>query len=134
VSVSDPHVKTNKSIDVTRRNAAARRTDHGVHAAGRTDYFAGHGLPGHPLCGLQSRPTSSRTSPPMQAQGVRSTLILDSMEAARHAGDEAKARGSRFDLLIEIDSDGHRSGLRPDAPELLEIAQLPRWRGIARRA
>ncbi|MBU6271602.1 MAG: alanine racemase [Betaproteobacteria bacterium] len=58
------------------------------------------------------------------AQGVRLSVLLDSVAAAR-AVVEAMAghAGEPLSVLIEIDTDGHRSGLAPDAPDLLLVAQ-----------
>jgi D-serine deaminase-like pyridoxal phosphate-dependent protein len=41
----------------------------------------------------------------------------------------AKGEG-RLDVLIEIDCDGHRSGVVPDAPELLDIAAALKEQGL----
>jgi D-serine deaminase-like pyridoxal phosphate-dependent protein len=122
-------VKTNKSIDVTRRMLPPGGPIT-VSTLREADYFAGHGYQDI-LYAVCIAPNKLAHVAALQAQGVRLTLILDSIEAARLLADEAKAQASRFDLLIEIDSDGHRSGLRPDAPELLEIAQLLDGAGIA---
>jgi D-serine deaminase-like pyridoxal phosphate-dependent protein len=35
-----------------------------------------------------------------------------------------------FDVLIEVDTDGHRSGIRPDDPALLDVGYVPRAGGM----
>lgn len=124
-----PHVKTNKSIDVTRRILPSGGPIT-VSTLLEADYFAGYGYQDI-LYAVCIAPNKLAHVAALQAKGVRLALILDNMETARFVADEARTRGSRFDLLIEIDSDGHRSGLKPDAPELLEIAQLLAAAGIA---
>jgi D-serine deaminase-like pyridoxal phosphate-dependent protein len=124
-----PHVKTNKSIDVTRRMLPPGGPIT-VSTLREADYFAGQGYRDI-LYAVCIAPNKLAHVADLQAKGVRLSLILDSIEAARLLAGEAKAQGGRFDLLIEIDSDGHRSGLRPDAPELLEIAQVLDGAGIA---
>jgi D-serine deaminase-like pyridoxal phosphate-dependent protein len=58
------------------------------------------------------------------AQGVHLSVLLDSVAAARALVDAmAGHAGEPLSVLIEIDTDGHRSGLAPDAPELLAVAQ-----------
>jgi D-serine deaminase-like pyridoxal phosphate-dependent protein len=52
----------------------------------------------------------------LRARGVDLVVLLDSAAQA-----EAVARRG-VPALIEIDCDGHRSGLRPEAPALLELA------------
>lgn len=58
------------------------------------------------------------------AQGVRLSVLLDSVAAARALVDAMAGHvGEPLSVLIEIDTDGHRSGLAPDAPDLLPVAQ-----------
>jgi D-serine deaminase-like pyridoxal phosphate-dependent protein len=66
----------------------------------------------------------------LQQKGVQLSLILDSMETARLLADRAKAQGQRFEMLIEIDTDGHRSGVKPDAAVLPEIGRYLESAGI----
>ena len=124
-----PHVKTNKSIDVTRRilPSAGPIT---VSTLLEADYFARHGYKDI-LYAVCIAPNKLAHVAALQEQGVELSLILDSMETARVLADAAKARGQRFDVLLEIDSDGHRSGVKPDAPELVEIARFLQGAGIA---
>ena len=124
-----PHVKTNKSIDVTRRILP----DGGpitVSTLLEADYFAKHGFKDI-LYAVCIAPNKLAHVAALQEQGVRLSLILDSMEAARVLADAARLGGRRFEVLIEIDSDGHRSGLTPDAPQLVEIAGFLDSAGIA---
>lgn len=56
--------------------------------------------------------------------GCTLTVLLDNAvqaEAVAHASLEA---GIAIPALIEIDSDGHRSGLAPDDPTLVEIGRI----------
>ena len=124
-----PHVKTNKSIDVARR---LMETPHGpitVSTLLEADYFAGHGVTDI-LYAVCIAPNKLDHVAALQARGVRLSLILDSMETARLLVARAEATGQRFDLLIEIDSDGHRSGIKPDAGALLEIGRYLDRAGI----
>ncbi|RYY75247.1 MAG: DSD1 family PLP-dependent enzyme, partial [Comamonadaceae bacterium] len=57
--------------------------------------------------------------------------ILDSLEAARLLADRVRSHGARFDVLVEIDSDGHRSGVKPDSGVLLDIGRHLAQAGIA---
>ena len=52
------------------------------------------------------------------------TIILDSLEAARAVADKSSATGNAVPALIEIDSDGHRAGVKPGAVLLLEIGRV----------
>ncbi|HNG80806.1 MAG TPA: alanine racemase, partial [Burkholderiaceae bacterium] len=54
--------------------------------------------------------------------GVALTVILDSVDAARALSAAAAAWPTPVRVLIEIDTDGQRAGLRPDAAALLDVA------------
>jgi D-serine deaminase-like pyridoxal phosphate-dependent protein len=60
----------------------------------------------------------------LRRAGADLTLILDNVEAAQFVTRKGSIAGERFPVLLEIDSDGHRSGIQPDHPRLLEIAQI----------
>jgi D-serine deaminase-like pyridoxal phosphate-dependent protein len=118
-----PHVKTSKSIDVARRQM---ETPHGpitVSTLLEAEYFAGHGVTDI-LYAVGIAPNKLDHVMALQDKGVRLSLILDNMETARMLAVCARATGRKFEVLIEIDSDGHRSGVPPEAPELIEIAKL----------
>jgi D-serine deaminase-like pyridoxal phosphate-dependent protein len=56
------------------------------------------------------------------ARGVRLTVILDSVEAAVAVAGFMRGRREGLDVLIEIDTDGHRAGVQPESPDLLAVA------------
>src|SRR3546814_15867056 len=55
--------------------------------------------------------------------GCDLAIVLDSAEQARAVVDAAAQWHDKFPTLIEIDSDGHRSGLGPDDPRLVEVGR-----------
>jgi D-serine deaminase-like pyridoxal phosphate-dependent protein len=123
-----PHVKTNKSIDVARRTMSSPHGPITVSTLLEADYFADHGVTDI-LYAVCIAPNKLNHVSRLQQRGVQLTLILDSVETARLLVERA-ARGQRFDVLLEIDSDGHRSGVPPDAKVLLEIASVLERGGI----
>lgn len=125
-----PHVKTNKSIDVARRMMETPQGPITVSTLLEADYFAAQGVRDI-LYAVCIAPNKLDHVAALQAQGVRLLLILDSMETARLLVTRAKSHGQHFDLLIEIDSDGHRSGVPPEAAALLKIGQYLQRSGIA---
>ena len=125
-----PHVKTNKSIDVTHRIMETPQGPITVSTLREADYFAAHGVTDI-LYAVCIAPNKLDHVMALQDKGVRLTLILDSIEAAQMLAERAKATQRHFDVLIEIDSDGHRSGVKPDADDLLGIAQFLEGAGIA---
>jgi D-serine deaminase-like pyridoxal phosphate-dependent protein/RimJ/RimL family protein N-acetyltransferase len=57
----------------------------------------------------------------LRARGADLQVILDSPEAARAVAASARG-GAPIPALIEVDGDGCRAGIAPDAPRLLETA------------
>jgi D-serine deaminase-like pyridoxal phosphate-dependent protein len=124
-----PHVKTNKSIDVVRRIIGAPHGPITVSTLLEADYFADQGFKDI-LYAVCIAPNKLDHVAALRARGVRLSLILDNMETARLLAARAKSHDERFDVLIEIDSDGHRSGIKPDAAELLDVGKYLAGAGI----
>lgn len=59
-------------------------------------------------------------------RGVTVTVLLDSGAQARAVAEASRAAGVAIPAVIEIDCDGHRSGLHPDDPAVVELARLLR--------
>jgi D-serine deaminase-like pyridoxal phosphate-dependent protein len=57
-------------------------------------------------------------------RGVRLTVVLDSAEQAHTVAAASAEAGVAIPALVEIDCDGHRAGLKPDDPALVEVAGL----------
>ncbi|MFT0548626.1 DSD1 family PLP-dependent enzyme [Allopusillimonas ginsengisoli] len=124
-----PHVKTNKSIDVSRRLMDTSEGPITVSTLREADYFAGYGVKDI-LYAVCIAPNKLAHVTRLLQKGVQLSLILDSMQAAQRLVEFARGIDRPLDVLIEIDSDGHRSGLAPDAPELTEIACFLNASGI----
>src|SRR3546814_12732589 len=56
--------------------------------------------------------------------GCDLAIVLDSVEQARAVVDAAAQWHDTFPTLIEIDCDGHRSGLGPDDPRLVDGGRI----------
>ena len=124
-----PHVKTNKSIEVTRRILQSPDAAITVSTLLEADYFAGHGIRDI-LYAVCIAPNKLDHVAALQARGVRLSIILDSMETARLLAERARTHGHPLDVLIEIDSDGHRSGVKPDSAVLLDIGRHLEQAGV----
>jgi D-serine deaminase-like pyridoxal phosphate-dependent protein len=57
-------------------------------------------------------------------KGAKITLIADSVEQVQFVSAYASENKVEIPVSIEIDSDGHRSGVQPGVPLLMEIATL----------
>ena len=115
-----PHVKTNKSADVAR-HIGAPGTPITVSTLKEADYFFKHGWTDI-LYAVGIAAGKFEHVARLLAQGAKLTLVLDNTETAVALAAFCRERAITLPVLIEIDSDGHRSGLAPDAPELLEVA------------
>lgn len=124
-----PHVKTSKCIDVARRSMETPEGPITVSTLLEADYFAAHGVKDI-LYAVCIAPNKLDHVMALQDKGVRLSLLLDSMETARLLVERAKLAQRSFDVLIEVDSDGHRSGVAPDADELVEIGRFLEANGI----
>lgn len=115
-----PHVKTNKSADVTAR-IGAPGTPITVSTLKEADYFLNHGWTDI-LYAVGIVPSKLPHVEDLVRRGARMTLLLDNVEAAAAVAACCRERALRVPVLIEIDTDGHRSGVKPEDPALLEIA------------
>jgi D-serine deaminase-like pyridoxal phosphate-dependent protein len=129
-----PHVKTNKSFDVTSRMMTSPQGPITVSTLLEADFFAGCGVRDI-LYAVCIAPNKIDHVLRLQADGVRMSVLVDSVEAATLLGERLRAdpAGGGVGVLIEVDSDGHRSGVRPESEQLLEIARTLQAGGVAVR-
>lgn len=127
-----PHVKTNKCLEVSRRLMTSPKGPITVSTLLEAEQFAAAGVTDI-LYAVCIAPNKLDHVLRLQAQGVRLSIILDSQEAAQAVVDKAKASGQSFEVLIEIDCDGHRSGVKPEAAELLDIGRVLQAGGLPPR-
>jgi D-serine deaminase-like pyridoxal phosphate-dependent protein len=117
-----PHVKTNKCHEVARRLMDGPEGPITVSTLLEADHFAGRGVKDI-LYAVCIAPNKMDHVLRLQARGVRMSVILDSVEAARMVAQRLADAPTDVGVLIEVDSDGHRSGVKPEAAELLDIAR-----------
>ncbi|MGB0570748.1 MAG: alanine racemase [Alphaproteobacteria bacterium] len=116
-----PHIKTAKSVPVAKLATAGHSGAITVSTLAEVAYFLSHGFADitYAVC---LPPNKVAAAAALIAQGADLKVIIDSIEAAQaivgHAGPE------HFKVLVEIDCGDSRTGLLPDAPDLLDIAQI----------
>lgn len=115
-----PHVKTNKSADVTAR-IGAPGTPITVSTLKEADYFLEHGW-SDILYAVGIVPSKLPHVEKLVQRGAKLTLLLDNVEAAQALAAWCRERALDLPVLIEIDTDGHRSGVKPEDGLLLDIA------------
>ena len=116
-----PHVKTAKSVPVAKLATLGHSGAITVSTLAEATYFLAHGFADmtYAVCLAPKKVAAAAT---LIAQGADLKVIIDSIDAAQaivgHPGQE------RFKVLVEIDCGDGRTGLLPDAPDLLNIAQI----------
>jgi D-serine deaminase-like pyridoxal phosphate-dependent protein len=117
-----PHLKTAKNIDIARLLDGERSSGITVSTLKEAEYFAEHGIRDI-LYAVSVVPAAlPRISRLLQA-GVRLQVILDQLTTATQLAQATTSFTSPLEVLIEIDTDGHRAGVEPADPELVRIAQ-----------
>ncbi len=126
------HVKTAKCIDAARPAMARPEGPVAVSTLKEAEYFFDHGVT-DVLYAVGITPNKLDHVLDLRRRGVQLSIVLDSMEAARLVAEKGRAAHDPIDVLVEIDCDGHRSGLKPDAAELLDIGHHLHEHGAALR-
>jgi D-serine deaminase-like pyridoxal phosphate-dependent protein len=117
-----PHVKTAKSIDVLRILASGGDVPITVSTLAEARYFFAHGVTDI-LYAVGIAPVKLPEAAGLIRAGCKLRVILDTLEAADAVNRFAEAEGITIEVLIEIDSDGHRAGVTSDDPLLIEIGR-----------
>jgi D-serine deaminase-like pyridoxal phosphate-dependent protein len=118
-----PHLKTCKSVDVARRVMASPAGPATVSTLLEAEQFAAAGVRDI-VYAVGIAPAKLPQVLALRAQGVDLTVVLDTVEQARAVAQASRRAGERIPALIEIDCDGHRSGVRPaDHRLLLDIGR-----------
>jgi len=123
-----PHVKTAKCVAVAERQCAAGAQGITVSTLKEAeDFFAG-GFDDilYAVCITPQKLAAARA---LRERGCRLTVLVDSLAAAEAVVAAGAAHGHAYDVMIEIDTDGHRAGILPDAPLLLDVARALREGG-----
>lgn len=119
-----PHVKTSKSIDVMNEIIAGRHTRGiTVSTLNEAEYFFEHGIMDITYA-VGIAPNKFDRAARLMTRGCNLKIILDSIEMARLVAADGSKRDVVYQVLIELDTDGHRSGADPDGEELLAIGRL----------
>jgi D-serine deaminase-like pyridoxal phosphate-dependent protein len=118
-----PHVKTAKSIDVARRLFPDGHGPITVSTLAEAEYFADGGFADITYA-VGLAPEKIARTRALVRRGVDLSVLIDSTEQALALADAALNGGEMPAVLIEIDCDGHRGGLLPGDPQLVEIAKI----------
>ncbi|MCD0505099.1 DSD1 family PLP-dependent enzyme [Bordetella petrii] len=115
-----PHVKTSKCTPVAQAQLAAGARGVTVSTlkeatqffeAGITDILYAVGMAEHRLPAALA----------LRRQGCNLKIITDSVAGASAIARFGGEHGEAFEVWIEVDTDGHRSGIKPEEAALLDV-------------
>jgi D-serine deaminase-like pyridoxal phosphate-dependent protein len=118
-----PHLKTAKSIEVARRVMTSPAGPATVSTLKEATQFAAAGVRDI-IYAVGIAPSKLARVLDLRAEGVDLAVVLDTFEQAEAVATASREAGVRIPALIEIDCDGHRSGVLPtDRSRLVEIGR-----------
>ncbi|AYQ46861.1 D-threo-3-hydroxyaspartate dehydratase [Dickeya solani] len=118
-----PHLKTAKSVGVARRLLTDGTGPATVSTLREAEVFFESGIRDI-LYAVGIAPQKLPRVVDLIKAGCGLTVLLDSMEQAQAVVDASRASGVSIPALLEVDSDGHRSGLPPTSPALIAIGRV----------
>jgi D-serine deaminase-like pyridoxal phosphate-dependent protein len=123
-----PHLKTAKSLAVAER-VVPNRGPITVSTLREAEVFAAQGYKDITYAVGIAPDKLSRVAR-LNGGPNRVAIILDSIDAARAVGNFVRTEGIRIPTLIEIDTDGHRGGVRPDDSAVIAIGSVLAQAGV----
>jgi len=125
-----PHGKTAKNTDVIKMALDAQTGGITVSTLKEAEYYFSHGIIDI-VYAVGIAPVKLDRITGMIKEGANITLILDSIEQVEFVAAKGQQYGLNIPVLIELDCDGHRSGVTLDDSLLLDIGHmLNREKGV----
>ncbi len=126
-----PHAKTHKSVRVAALQVAAGARGLTVGTIGEAEVFADAGFDDLFLAYTVWAAGDKGRRLRALHERIALRVGIDSAEGAEQLGRAVAGTGSALEVLIELDSGGHRAGVRPeDAPAVARAAELAGLRPI----
>lgn len=117
-----PHLKTAKSIDVARLATDGSSGPISVSTLKEAEYFLSHGV-SDLLYAVGIAPNKLEHVFDLRRRGANLAIIVDNAETARLVAAKSTERCDQLPVLIEVDSDDHRSGLKPADHALIHVGR-----------
>ena len=117
-----PHLKTAKSVEIARRMMNTPQGPATVSTLREAELFAEAGIT-DVIYAVGVTPSKLAKVIELRRGGCDLAVLLDTVEQAQAVASASREAGIIIPALIEIDCDGHRSGILPgDADRLRAIA------------
>jgi D-serine deaminase-like pyridoxal phosphate-dependent protein len=113
-----PHLKTSKSVEVARSVMSSPAGPATVSTLLEGEQFAAAGVRDI-IYAVGIAPSKLPQVLALRAGGADLSVVLDTVEQAQAVARASHQAGTRIPALIEIDCDGHRSGVQPTDRQLL---------------
>ncbi|WP_347558055.1 DSD1 family PLP-dependent enzyme [Robbsia sp. KACC 23696] len=120
-----PHVKTTKCVEVVRAQIAAGAKGITVSTLKEAEAFFAAGVVDI-LYAVGIDPSKLKRAMALKQKGCDLKLVVDNPAAALAVGEFVREQGVAFEVWIEVDTDGHRSGITPEEESLLEVGRILR--------
>jgi D-serine deaminase-like pyridoxal phosphate-dependent protein len=118
-----PHVKTTKCIEIASRQRSAGAGAITVSTLKEAEQFFAAGF-ADILYAVCIAPAKLERALALRRDGCALTVLVDSIAAAQAVVAKGEPEKHAFAVMIEVDSDGHRSGVKADDPTLIEIGRV----------
>jgi len=118
-----PHVKTTKCAEVARAQRDAGAQGITVSTLKEAEQFFVDGFTDI-LYAVGMAPHRLPHALDLRRRGCALVILTDGVASACAIAEFGRAQGEVFEVLIEVDTDGHRSGIRPEDDALLDVARV----------
>ncbi|CAD5371361.1 D-threo-3-hydroxyaspartate dehydratase [Rubrivivax sp. A210] len=117
-----PHVKTSKCLPVVQAQLEAGAQGITVSTLKEAEQFWAAGIADilYAVCIVPARLPQVLA---LRRQGCGLKIITDSLAGAEAIARFGRQQGEAFEVWIEVDVDGHRSGIAPEAEALLAVGR-----------
>ena len=116
-----PHLKTGKCIEFAQLQMTLPQGPATVSTLAEAEYFFENGVVDM-IYAVGISPGKFERVIKLRSAGCDIKVILDNVETARMFSQFCSEKKIPCPVLIEIDCDGHRSGVKPNSPELIQVA------------
>jgi D-serine deaminase-like pyridoxal phosphate-dependent protein len=117
-----PHIKTSKCLQVVQVQIAAGASGVTVSTLKEAEHCFANDIQDI-FYAVAIVPGKLEQALALRRKGCRLSILTDSLVAARAIVDFGQRHHEAFDVWIEIDCDGHRSGVRIEDSALVDIAR-----------
>lgn len=127
-----PHVKTSKCLPVIQAQIAAGARGVTVSTLKEAEHCFNQGI-SDVLYAVAIAPGKLDQALALRRAGCNLSVLTDCVQGAHAIVAFAKEHDERFPVWIEVDCDGHRSGLAAEDPALIDVARILSAGGVQLR-